>query len=378
MKLLMLKQKLPTITRFRLFAVTAIILIFGFPIVHADQFDEQIKALQQQNSANSAQASSLAAQASSYEDAINRLEAQINSLQQSIVSTQNKIDDLNNQITIAEADLAQQKKVLGENIKAMYLEGDISALEVLASSKNLSDFVDKQQNRNAVQSKVAATLTKINDLKAQLVQQQKEQNGLLSNLQGQRAQVQASENQQASLLSFTQAQKASYDQQIKSNNTQIASLRAQQAAANARLFAGANVVLGSACDTAHGDTYPSPWCSSYQDSMLDSWGMLNRECVSYTAWKVAESGRFMPYWGGVGNANQWDEDAIADGIPVDGTPRAGDVAIKNSQPYGHAMYVESVNGDGTINISQYNANLDGRYSQVYNLSPSGLVFIHFP
>jgi surface antigen len=40
------------------------------------------------------------------------------------------------------------------------------------------------------------------------------------------------------------------------------------------------------------------------------------------------------------------------------------------------MYVESVNGDGTITVSQYNAALDGRYS-VRTLSPGGLVFIHF-
>ncbi len=111
--------------------------------------------------------------------------------------------------------------------------------------------------------------------------------------------------------------------------------------------------------------------------MIDSWGMFNRECVSYTAWKVAESGRYMPYWGGIGNANQWDDNARAYGIPADGSPRAGDVAIKNSQPYGHAMYVEGVNSNGTINISQYNASLDGRFSRVYNMSPGGLVFIHF-
>jgi surface antigen len=40
------------------------------------------------------------------------------------------------------------------------------------------------------------------------------------------------------------------------------------------------------------------------------------------------------------------------------------------------MYVESVNGNGTINISQYNASLDGRYS-TNTISPSGLYFIHF-
>jgi surface antigen len=105
--------------------------------------------------------------------------------------------------------------------------------------------------------------------------------------------------------------------------------------------------------------------------------MYNRECVSYTAFKVAASGRYMPYWGGYGNANQWDDNARAAGIPVDTSPRAGDVAISNRGTYGHAMYVESVNGNGTINISQYNAALDGRYSTRSGMDPSGLYFIHF-
>lgn len=104
--------------------------------------------------------------------------------------------------------------------------------------------------------------------------------------------------------------------------------------------------------------------------------MYNRECVSYTAFRVAASGRNMPYWGGIGNANQWDENADRAGIPNDGNPRAGDVAISNRGAYGHAMYVESVNANGTINISQYNASLNGRYS-TNTIDPSGLVFIHF-
>jgi surface antigen len=119
------------------------------------------------------------------------------------------------------------------------------------------------------------------------------------------------------------------------------------------------------------------------DSVIDAWGMYNRECVSYTAFKVHQdylagrNNRDMPYWGGIGNANQWDNNAYAYGIPVDNNPTPGAIAVSNSGFYGHVMYVESVNGDGTFNISQYNANLDGRYSTRNNVSRAGLVFIHF-
>jgi surface antigen len=104
--------------------------------------------------------------------------------------------------------------------------------------------------------------------------------------------------------------------------------------------------------------------------------MYNRECVSYTAFKVWQSGRYMPYWGGRGNANRWPTNARNAGIPVDGEPRVGDVAISLSGYYGHAMYVERVNGDGTIKVSQYNYGIRGEYSEM-TISKSGLYFIHF-
>src|SRR5579862_9173255 len=54
------------------------------PFVHADQFDQQIGALESQNSAVQANLNTLAAQATSYQDEINLLQSQITSVQQQI------------------------------------------------------------------------------------------------------------------------------------------------------------------------------------------------------------------------------------------------------------------------------------------------------
>ena len=120
-----------------------------------------------------------------------------------------------------------------------------------------------------------------------------------------------------------------------------------------------------------------PWANaSYYSNNPDPWGMYKRQCVSYAAWKVSSSGRIMPYWGGRGNASNWDNNARASGIPVDATPRVGDVAVENSGYYGHVMFVEEVYQNGTILVSQYNADGAGHYS-VETISTSGLLFIHF-
>lgn len=101
--------------------------------------------------------------------------------------------------------------------------------------------------------------------------------------------------------------------------------------------------------------------------------MYNRECVSYTAYKISTR-RTMPYWGGHGNASQWPDNARAIGIPVDGTPKVGDVAVLMTG-VGHTMYVEAVLGD-TITVSQFNYNNTGEFSQM-TVPWAGLTFIHF-
>jgi peptidoglycan hydrolase CwlO-like protein len=337
--------------------------------VYADTFDQQIQALQQQNASNQAQSDALAAQANSYQSAIDALSQQISSLQSAIDNTQAKINDLNNQIAQAQAELAQQKKVLGENIKTMYLEGDVSTLEILAASKNLSDFVDKQQYRNSVADKIKTSVDKINALKAELTKEEDQQQGLLKDQQAQQSQLQASQAQQTAMLNYTEGQKAAYDSQIRSNNSQISTLRAQQAALNRQLGG-----VPTAGDAGHGG-YPTYWSNAPQDSMIDSWGMYNRECVSYTAWKVYQTYGYMPYWGGVGNANQWPGDAQAAGIPIGYTPKVHSVAIWNVGSFGHAMWVEAVSGN-TIYVSQFNYDYTGHYSEM-SISASGLTYIYF-
>ena len=113
--------------------------------------------------------------------------------------------------------------------------------------------------------------------------------------------------------------------------------------------------------------------------------MLNRECVSYAAYRVAASGRTMPNWGGSGDAYEWPADAAAAGIPVSNVPQPGDVAIAPASMIGgvgHAMYVESVEPGGWVHVSQYNlwptdSGPYGIYSEMDLKVVPGLEFIHF-
>jgi surface antigen len=251
----------------------------------------------------------------------------------------------------------------------MYIEGNVSTLDVLASENSISEVVKRQDDRSQVSRVVSNATEQIKKMKAQLEVDKQTVEKLITDDKAMQVEVTAQRAAQQSLLDQTKGQEAAYQNMIQGKQSEIASLRAQQRAAN--LAHGGAATPG---DPNHGG-YPAAWDNSPQDSLIDSWGMYNRECVSYTAWRVYSSGRYMPYWGGVGNASQWPGNARAAGIPVDGSPRVGDVAIAYWGPYGHAMYVEAV-GNGQVYVSQYNYYIDGRYSEMW-VSTAGLQFIHF-
>jgi surface antigen len=339
--------------------------------VQADQYDQKINQLNQQNALSAQKQQRLEQQAGSLAEAIADLRAQISQLEAQIRQNEAKRNELNRKIVAAKKEIAEQKAILQVNLKEMYLANDMSTIEMLASSNDLSEYVDRQQYRQEVNGKVKATMERIDTLQKKLESQKTAVDKLLKDQHAMQGQLNAQRAETNRLLSLNRQQQLAYDQDIRNNQGRIAALRRQQAAENARH----NVSAASYSQSYGGRSYP--WAHvRYPSSSVDPWGMYKRECVSYTAWKVAQSGRHMPYWGGRGNAKNWDDNARAAGIPVDYTPRVGDVAVSNAGIYGHVMYVEAVHGDGTISISQYNAGWDGRYSEARRTT-AGLVFIHF-
>lgn len=56
----------------------------------------------------------------------------------------------------------------------------------------------------------------------------------------------------------------------------------------------------------------------------------------------------------LGNANTWHTLAQSQGYEVNTTPYPGAVGVTTAGMFGHVVFVESVNPDGTVNISEMN------------------------
>lgn len=338
--------------------------------VLADQYQAEIDRLSAEAANLQAVANDFGSRAATLEGELNRLREQSATLRAEIAVNESKLAQLQADITLNEKKLETKQRVLGVTLADMYVDGDITPVEMLASSKNIGDYIDKQEARATIRAEITAAIGEVKKLKSELLKQKTAVEASLRDQAARRDQLAASENEQARLVNETRGQEAAYQAQVNDRNSKVNSLKVAQRAAN--VAKGGKVIAG---DPGKGG-YPANLYNRPMDSVVDPWGMYNRECVSYTAWKVYEKNGYMPYWGGVGNANQWPDNARRAGIPVSSVPRVHSVAIWYTGVYGHAMWVEAVHGDGTVTVSQFNYYVDGEYSEM-RMAASSAVYIYF-
>lgn len=360
----------------------------GYSLVYAATLQEQIDELNGQNSQNQANLDKLEVEASSYQDAISILQSQINEFQKQIDANAAESQRLQTEMDLAQKELDKQKSLLGESIKAMYVEGDMTTIEMLATSNDLGDFFDKQQYRDAVKDKIKLALDKVTALKAELKDKKAEKDRIVIEQQALRATAAAQKTEQDRLLGFNQSQQDDYNSQIKNNQDKIAELRRQQAIENARLFGGGEGSVGGggypwgnapclATGVVDGSCWGFEWGYNGTWNNWATGGYAYRNCTDWVAWRIKTVQGISV--AGLGNAKQWPGRAGSYGYTTGRTPQVGAAAISMAGTYGHVMYVEAVNGDGSAVISDYNRNGTGKYlmSTISAASAANLYYVYF-
>lgn len=375
-------------TRVVLFVVAALLAIL-LPIqmvtrpASADQYDERISTLQKEIESYKAEANRLNNEASTLQSAMAQLATQRATIQAQIDINQAKHDQLVIQIADTEKQIKDNRDALGVTIADLYVDDQISPLEMLASSNSVSDYLDKQEYRSSVRDELSSTITKIKELKAQLDQQKSDIDKLLTDQKDQKAVLVAKEAEQQNLLSSTQGQEANYQKMISSNESKIIEAKATQAIINSRINGTGGYTLVDS-----GSLGDYPWNSSN----CAMWGYLStggangnggdgrgygcRQCASYVAWRFAKETGIYPSWG---NAVDFTRNAKSLGY-VEGGPQAGSIAVMDpasaGQSYGHVAWVEAVNG-GQVLVSQYNYNYGAGYGMYSMMWLSAGAFDHY-
>ena len=366
------------VSRASLVAMSALLAgsgIFGLAShVLARDYDAEIQAKQQEADNYNSEASRLGEMADSLQAELDKINGQISAIQAQISDSQKKINSLNDQIKKNEELIKHNRKAMGRILADLYVDDQISPLEMLASSKNISDYIDKQEQRNSLKTSLNDKIKEIKSLQKKLEENKKSVENTLRDQELQRNAMAAKQSEKAKLITDTKNDQNNYAVLAQKRNSEVAKLREEQLKENKKRF---TVGVGSVGTGG----YPGAWANAPLDAYVDPWGLYTRECVSYVAWKIASTGRYVPHFGGAGNANEWPSTAARHGISSGSTPKAGAAAVMNIGRFGHVMYVESVNGDGTITVSDYNRGWDGLYrgpdAPGSRMSASGLTYIYF-
>jgi septal ring factor EnvC (AmiA/AmiB activator) len=169
------------LTKLGIFACLALFFI-GINPIYAISDEEQLQNLnreiqsaQRQLSAVKGQKASLQRELTAFDIRINSIQLQINAAQYQINILDKQISQTSQKITKAETDLKQQQELMSEYLKTMYIEGQVSTIELIAKSENFSDFVNQSEYMSTMQENVQDTANKIVELKSQLIEEKKQQ-----------------------------------------------------------------------------------------------------------------------------------------------------------------------------------------------------------
>lgn len=342
--------------------------------------NNQINNLSNDNAQSQQNLSNLQGVAASYQDQINMLQAQIDALQQQIAQNEAIAQNLDSQIAQKQAEIDKNKAVLGDNLHQMYIDGQMSTMEMLASSKNISDYVDRQEYQNSIQNKVQDILKTITALQQDLKSQKAQVDQILASKQAQNNQIAAAESQQAGLLAMNKQQQEAYNSKISSNNANIQKLRQQQAAliqSGTRSVPVPSGGSGGACDNGNGNgSYPMAWCNAAQDSIdtippYSSWDLNNRECTSYAYWYFTQVEGHYDF-SASGDAKSW---ADTSNYATHSNPAVGAIAVETTGTYGHVAIVRALPGQtyagntvpsGYVLVSEMNYDWYGHFRFSYS------------
>ncbi len=108
-----------------------------------------------------------------YEDMIDVTEDQIDLLNETIYGLQKEIEEKEKQIAQMEIDIEEDYVLLGQRIRAIYMEGKTSNLEMLLGTTNLEDLIDSAYLTKSIADYDNELIQKIND-EIVIIEQEKE------------------------------------------------------------------------------------------------------------------------------------------------------------------------------------------------------------
>lgn len=318
--------------------------------------NREIDALKAEEENARSKATELKKKAATLSDELAGIDRDKQAITLQIKISQAEYDKLQLEIKNTEKQIDDNRRALGAILTEMSLEDEVSPIERLAGSENISVALDKFEYKNAVKSSLTDKVGEIREMKEDLEKKRDEVKVVLTNQQKSEDALKGKIAEQNRLIAETKGEESEYLKYAKERESAWRKKSEELQNLFPPVTGGGNVTLPG---TSGGYPWNAGNCPmiGYYSTMGsngiggDGLGYGCRQCVSYTAWRLLkEKGIVAANWG---NANMWPNSARAAGFSTGSAPRAGSMGVISAGEYGHIVWVEAVEGNSVI-VSQYN------------------------
>lgn len=319
------------------------------------------------------------AKANTLEGEIERLSTEITAMESKIEANKKIVEDLKVQIAEQKAILEQQQAGFAEIGADVHFKEKESEL-IQALKYSISERAEKKARDDNVKAQISSSVNTINENMKALQIKQAQVEALIEDQKIQSDKIAANKARQSELKTKYENDASKYSDDAK----EAERIRGEEIAKEIAKYNSTGKVVASGLNSypKAGDcpqmNYTNIGYVIYYD------GMAICQCTSYANWKVKESwGRSAVGFGIAGNARDWGHYARMAGLLVDDNPAPHTVGYQTSGIFGHVVWIEGVNADGTVNLSEYNnlyssvSGQKGDFGYRVNVPASSFHYIHF-
>ena len=283
------------------------------------------------------------------EEKIKQLEANIKTMEASIEANEEIKQALSEKIIETQKLLEEQQNALAALLVEIHFEKEVDPITLLAGSSSLSDFAEKQARSDTLKEQISTSAEQVRETKEDLEAKEVQVQVLIEDQEAQKATIESDKAEQAELKKKYEDDADGYAAAAdEAKKTMIEEMAKQ----TVRYNSGGTVVASGTNSYGYKVRCPQDNWRYTAINYFDAWGYYLCECTSYAAYKANER------WGvsvsGWHDAKYWGSNALARGYAVNATPAIHTVGVQTGGTWGHVVWVEAVNADGTVDISEYN------------------------
>lgn len=385
------------------FVVTGTALALGAlaPSVNAQDIDSQISSANSQIQNLNNQKQAVASQVDQLSQDLSNVQSRINSVQAEQETAKANLEVLKAEISKLETLIAERNERLKDQARAVQVNGARSYLDFLLNADSITDVVNRigvivdlvganrqlmqeqardkeqvetkeqaqkanlaQQEANEaqlqnLQSELSATFNKHKATLANLSNEELEaiaaRDGLVQEKERLAAEKARADAEKAAAQKAAEAAKEAMLKATEESVAQAAATTAAVTVSTPATIAAKSATPAKAANIVVGGSFAAPDPSFVAALNGGYFG----QCTYYMYNRFAQLGSPIRTTG-LGNAAEWPANAAAAGYGVSSTPRAGTAivfqrGVGGADPvYGHVGFVERVNADGSLFISEMN------------------------